>query len=125
MRRGGGGDSDDDEVVRGVEAWWLARRGGSEEMGMWSAVAAGGGKGKTARGREKAHLLEDKQIPCVGVFDEVSFYTLFQAFGKHFEEKHVTSARFGKKQGENTTLGLSVRGDGVRISRDAVRSEQQ
>ncbi|GKB70258.1 hypothetical protein Tco_0931670 [Tanacetum coccineum] len=26
----------------------------------------------------KAHLLEDKQIPSVGVFDEVSFYTLFQ-----------------------------------------------
>ncbi|GJW91422.1 hypothetical protein Tco_0168975 [Tanacetum coccineum] len=25
----------------------------------------------------KAHLLEDKQIPSVGVFDEVSFYTLF------------------------------------------------
>nr|GEV52306.1 putative mitochondrial protein [Tanacetum cinerariifolium] len=26
----------------------------------------------------KIHLLEDKQIPSVGVFDEVSFYTLFQ-----------------------------------------------
>ncbi|GJW62880.1 hypothetical protein Tco_0112215 [Tanacetum coccineum] len=52
MRRGGGGDGDDDEVVRGVEAWWLARGGGGEEMGRWSAVAAGGGKGKTARGRE-------------------------------------------------------------------------
>ncbi|GJW69059.1 hypothetical protein Tco_0123483 [Tanacetum coccineum] len=26
----------------------------------------------------KAHLLEDKQIPSVGVFDEVSFYTLFR-----------------------------------------------
>ncbi|GJV26435.1 phosphoserine phosphatase, chloroplastic isoform X2 [Tanacetum coccineum] len=52
MRRGCGGDGDDDEVVRGVEAWWLARGGGGEEMGRWSAVAAGGGKGKTARGRE-------------------------------------------------------------------------
>ena len=26
----------------------------------------------------KTHLLEDKQIPSVGVFDEVSFYTLFR-----------------------------------------------
>ncbi|GJR67847.1 hypothetical protein Tco_0013912 [Tanacetum coccineum] len=26
----------------------------------------------------KAHLLEDKKIPSVGVFDEVSFYTLFR-----------------------------------------------
>ncbi|GKE57707.1 hypothetical protein Tco_1496892, partial [Tanacetum coccineum] len=52
MKRGGGGDGDDDEVVRGVEAWWLARGGGGEEMVRWSVVAAGWGKGKTARGRE-------------------------------------------------------------------------
>ncbi|GKA53262.1 hypothetical protein Tco_0746577, partial [Tanacetum coccineum] len=26
----------------------------------------------------KAHLLEEKQIPSVGVFDEVSLYTLFR-----------------------------------------------
>ena len=26
----------------------------------------------------KAHLLEDKQILSVGVYDEVSFYTLFR-----------------------------------------------
>ncbi|GJY76079.1 hypothetical protein Tco_0481195 [Tanacetum coccineum] len=30
----------------------------------------------------KSHLLEDKQIPSVGVFDEVSFYTLFRGSGK-------------------------------------------
>ncbi|GKB46457.1 hypothetical protein Tco_0897210 [Tanacetum coccineum] len=40
----------------------------------------------------KAHLLEDKRIPSVGVFDEVSFYTLFQ------EEIHVTWAHLEKKQ---------------------------
>nr|GEU87036.1 MAK10-like protein [Tanacetum cinerariifolium] len=35
------------------------------------------GKDAKRRGRT-AHLLKDKQIPSVGVFDEVSFYTLFQ-----------------------------------------------
>ncbi|GKF13417.1 hypothetical protein Tco_0054879, partial [Tanacetum coccineum] len=43
----------------------------------------------------------------------------------HLKEKHVTWARFGKKRDENTTLGLSVRGDGVRISCDVIRSEQR
>ncbi|GKD89611.1 hypothetical protein Tco_1365118, partial [Tanacetum coccineum] len=52
----------------------------------------------------KAYLLEEKQIPSVGVFDEVSFYTLFQAFQKHLKEKHVTWARFEKKLDKNTTL---------------------
>ncbi|GJV32961.1 hypothetical protein Tco_1393361 [Tanacetum coccineum] len=42
----------------------------------------------------KAHLLEDKQILSVWIFDEVSFYTLFQAFGKHLDGIHVTWARF-------------------------------
>ncbi|GKE21359.1 hypothetical protein Tco_1432871, partial [Tanacetum coccineum] len=46
-------------------------------------------------------------------------------FGKHLEEKHVTWARFGKKLDENSTLGFSERGDGVRICYDAVRSEGQ
>ncbi|GJZ15794.1 hypothetical protein Tco_0551471 [Tanacetum coccineum] len=46
----------------------------------------------------KAHLLEDKQIPSVGVFDEVLFYTLFRAFGRHLEEIHVTWAHLEKKQ---------------------------
>ncbi|GJT66745.1 hypothetical protein Tco_1018225 [Tanacetum coccineum] len=41
----------------------------------------------------KAHLLEDKQIPSVGVFDEVYF-----AFGGHLEELHVTWAHLEKKQ---------------------------
>nr|GEX29102.1 hypothetical protein [Tanacetum cinerariifolium] len=30
----------------------------------------------------KSHLLEDKQIPSVGLFDKVSFYTLFRAFAR-------------------------------------------
>ncbi|GJR23143.1 hypothetical protein Tco_0971670 [Tanacetum coccineum] len=41
----------------------------------------------------KAHLFEEKQIPGVGVFDEVYF-----AFGKHLEEIHVTWAHFEKKR---------------------------
>ncbi|GJT46492.1 hypothetical protein Tco_0955207 [Tanacetum coccineum] len=41
----------------------------------------------------KAHLLEDKQIPSVGVFDEVYF-----AFGRHLEELHVTWDHLEKKQ---------------------------
>ncbi|GJW57923.1 hypothetical protein Tco_0104654 [Tanacetum coccineum] len=45
-------------------------------------------------------------------------------FEKHLEEKPVTRAQFGKKQDENTILGLSVFGDDVRISCDTVRSEQ-
>ncbi|GKD36819.1 hypothetical protein Tco_1257026, partial [Tanacetum coccineum] len=52
----------------------------------------------------KAHLLEDKEIPSVGVFDEVSFYTLFQAFGRHLEEIHVTWTQFGKKRDKIATL---------------------
>ncbi|GJW56535.1 hypothetical protein Tco_0103266 [Tanacetum coccineum] len=30
----------------------------------------------------KAHLLEDKQIPCVGVFDEV--FSIWMAFGEMY-----------------------------------------
>ncbi|GJY33512.1 zinc finger, CCHC-type containing protein [Tanacetum coccineum] len=41
----------------------------------------------------KAHLLEDKQIPSVGVFDEV-----YSTFGRHLEEIHVTWAHLEKKQ---------------------------
>ncbi|GJV18227.1 hypothetical protein Tco_1363550 [Tanacetum coccineum] len=41
----------------------------------------------------KAHLLEDKQIPSVGVFDEVYF-----SFGRHLEELHVTWAHLEKKR---------------------------
>ncbi|GJS64348.1 hypothetical protein Tco_0678912 [Tanacetum coccineum] len=41
----------------------------------------------------KAHLLEDKQIPSVGVFDE-----LYLAFGRHLEEIHVTWAHLEKKR---------------------------
>ncbi|GJS27868.1 hypothetical protein Tco_0488488 [Tanacetum coccineum] len=41
----------------------------------------------------KAHLLEDKQIPSVGVFDEV-----FLALGWHLEEIQVTWAHLEKKR---------------------------
>ncbi|GJT48477.1 retrovirus-related pol polyprotein from transposon TNT 1-94 [Tanacetum coccineum] len=41
----------------------------------------------------KAHLLEDKQISSVGVFDEVYF-----SFGRHLEELHVTWPHLEKKQ---------------------------
>ncbi|GJT94101.1 BTB/POZ domain-containing protein NPY2 [Tanacetum coccineum] len=44
-------------------------------------------------GGRKAHLLEDKQIPSVGVFDEVYFI-----FGRHLEELHVTWAHLEKKR---------------------------
>ncbi|GKC49203.1 hypothetical protein Tco_1071948 [Tanacetum coccineum] len=47
---------------------------------------------------KKAYLLENKQIPNAGVFDKVSFYTLFQALGWHLEEIHVTWTQFRKKQ---------------------------
>ncbi|GJR96358.1 hypothetical protein Tco_0268532 [Tanacetum coccineum] len=42
------------------------------------------------RGVEKAYLLEDKQIPSVGVFDEVSFCTLFRGrvFGSYVVALH-------------------------------------
>ncbi|GJY19192.1 hypothetical protein Tco_0390683 [Tanacetum coccineum] len=42
---------------------------------------------------KKAYLLEDKQIPSVGVFDEV-----FLALRWHLEEIHVTWAHLEKKQ---------------------------
>ncbi|GKD03051.1 hypothetical protein Tco_1178025, partial [Tanacetum coccineum] len=46
-----------------------------------------------------------------------------ETFGKHFEEKHMTWAQFEKKIDKDTTLGLSVREDGIRICCDAVNSE--
>ncbi|GJT05656.1 hypothetical protein Tco_0840118 [Tanacetum coccineum] len=54
-------------------------------------------KGACRAGR-KAHLLEDKQIPSVGAFDEVSFYTLFRAFGWLLEEILVTWAHLEKQR---------------------------
>ncbi|GJX24835.1 hypothetical protein Tco_0231131 [Tanacetum coccineum] len=63
----------------------------------------------------KAHLLEDKQIPSVGVFDEV-----FLALGWLLEEIHVTWAHLEKKQTRLRTytksdeeLCISKRGDGI------------
>ncbi|GJV51059.1 hypothetical protein Tco_1446800, partial [Tanacetum coccineum] len=62
----------------------------------------------------KAHLLEDKQIPSVGVFDE------FLALGWHLEEIHVTWAHLEKKRTRLRTCTkihqevlFSERGDGV------------
>ncbi|GKA51659.1 hypothetical protein Tco_0744855 [Tanacetum coccineum] len=52
----------------------------------------------------KAHLLEDKKTLSVWVFDEVSFYTLFQAFGRNLEVIHVTWTQFGKKRDRIATL---------------------
>ncbi|GKA70412.1 putative ribonuclease H-like domain-containing protein [Tanacetum coccineum] len=63
----------------------------------------------------KAHFLEDKQIPSVGVFDEV-----FLALGWHLEEIHVTWAHLEKKRTRLRTCTkihqevlFSERGDGV------------
>ncbi|GJZ83318.1 hypothetical protein Tco_0648491 [Tanacetum coccineum] len=42
---------------------------------------------------KKAHLLEDKQIPSVEVFDEV-----YLTFGRHLEEIHMTWAHLEKKR---------------------------
>ncbi|GJR58964.1 hypothetical protein Tco_1501126 [Tanacetum coccineum] len=44
-------------------------------------------------GGRKACLLEDKQIPSVGVFDEV-----YLAFGRNLEEIHMTCAHLEKKR---------------------------
>ncbi|GJV61263.1 reverse transcriptase domain-containing protein [Tanacetum coccineum] len=56
---------------------------------------------KTGR---KAHLLEDKQIPSVGVLDEVYF-----AFGRHLKEIHVTWAHLEKKRTKLRTYTKSLR----------------
>ncbi|GKA03370.1 hypothetical protein Tco_0676151 [Tanacetum coccineum] len=52
----------------------------------------------------KAYLLEDKQIPSVGVFDEV-----FLALGWHLEEIHVTWAHLEKKQTRLRTYTKSLK----------------
>ncbi|GJZ07221.1 hypothetical protein Tco_0541014 [Tanacetum coccineum] len=51
----------------------------------------------------KVHLLEDKQIPSVRVFDEV-----FLALGWHLEEIHVTWAHLKKKQTRLRTYTKSL-----------------
>ncbi|GJZ54458.1 hypothetical protein Tco_0609343 [Tanacetum coccineum] len=63
----------------------------------------------------KAHLLEDKQISSVGVFDE-----MFLALGWHLEEIHVTLTYLEKKETRLQTcikihqeVLFSERGDGV------------
>ncbi|GKA42111.1 hypothetical protein Tco_0734771 [Tanacetum coccineum] len=52
----------------------------------------------------KAHLLEDKQIPSVGVFDEV-----FLALGWLLEEIHVTWAHLEKKRTRLRTYTKSLK----------------
>ncbi|GJW29406.1 hypothetical protein Tco_0046281 [Tanacetum coccineum] len=51
----------------------------------------------------KAHLLEDKRIPSVGVFDE-----LFLALGWHWEEMRVTWAHLEKKRTRLRTYTKSL-----------------
>ncbi|GJU44524.1 hypothetical protein Tco_1201790 [Tanacetum coccineum] len=46
----------------------------------------------------KSHFLEDKKIPSIGVFDDVSFYTLFRALGWLLEEINVTWDLLEKKR---------------------------
>ncbi|GJU41625.1 hypothetical protein Tco_1194582 [Tanacetum coccineum] len=65
----------------------------------------------------KAHLLEDKQIPSVGVFDEV-----YLAFGRYLEEIHVTWAHLKKKQTrlqtntkDSSRFKVLAAGDGITI----------
>ncbi|GKB08538.1 reverse transcriptase domain-containing protein [Tanacetum coccineum] len=52
----------------------------------------------------KAHLLEDKQIPSVGVFDEV-----FLALRWHLEEIHVTWAHLENKRTRLRTYTKSMK----------------
>ncbi|GJT25708.1 hypothetical protein Tco_0895645 [Tanacetum coccineum] len=62
----------------------------------------------------KAHLLEDKKIPSVGVFDEVYF-----AFERHLKDLHVTWAHLEKKRTRLRPTPTSLKimfleaGDGV------------
>ncbi|GKA33811.1 hypothetical protein Tco_0720240 [Tanacetum coccineum] len=77
-----------------VRSWWFV------DARDWGV--GGGGCGVTdisqksyevsARPCKNAHLLEDKQILSVEVFDE------------HLEKKHVTWARFEEKVDKNTTI---------------------
>ncbi|GJZ42232.1 hypothetical protein Tco_0589118 [Tanacetum coccineum] len=53
----------------------------------------GGGMFRDQALCRKAHLLEDKQIPSVGAFDEVYF-----AFGLHLDNLHMTWAHLEKKR---------------------------
>ncbi|GJZ57142.1 hypothetical protein Tco_0612636, partial [Tanacetum coccineum] len=43
------------------------------------------------------------------------------AFGKHWKEKHMTWARFGKKRDEDIRVGFTIRGDNARISSNTVK----
>ncbi|GJX89875.1 hypothetical protein Tco_0343201 [Tanacetum coccineum] len=65
-------------------------------------------------GSRKAHLLEDKQIPSVGVFDEV--FSIWKAFGGNTRDL----GSFGEETDKTTDLHqnllkimLTERGDGV------------
>ncbi|GJU04132.1 hypothetical protein Tco_1114470 [Tanacetum coccineum] len=77
---------------------------------------------KEIPGSRKAYLLEDKQIPSVGVFI---------ALGQHLEEIQMTWTKFGKKRDKITTLHEeaqkvhTVSGDGIAISSDGVKMLKQ
>ncbi|GKC96560.1 hypothetical protein Tco_1162002, partial [Tanacetum coccineum] len=68
----------------------------------------------------KAHLLEDKQIPSVGVFDEV--FSIWKAFRGntrdlgHFEKKR----RDYDLQPTSLKIMFSEAGDGAKYTRDVV-----
>nr|GEX24599.1 hypothetical protein [Tanacetum cinerariifolium] len=78
-----------------------------------------GSKSKESSGKS---LIVAKLLSSVDI-NSGNIYT--NTFEKHLEEKHMTWARFRKKLDKDTTLGLSVRGDGVKICCDAVRSEER
>ncbi|GJQ91840.1 MAK10-like protein [Tanacetum coccineum] len=68
----------------------------------------------------KAHLLEDKQIPSVGVFDEV----IWEAFGGNTRDLDPIWEEMGQRR--NLTrllmkLGFTARGDGIEILTGAVK----
>ncbi|GJS90319.1 hypothetical protein Tco_0772955 [Tanacetum coccineum] len=52
---------------------------------------------------EKAHLLEDKQIPSVGLFDDVSFLLLFRGIGCLWRNTRDLG-HFGEEYGQDTAL---------------------
>ncbi|GJV97512.1 hypothetical protein Tco_1549089 [Tanacetum coccineum] len=78
-------------------------------------------RGKRRMLSRKAHLLEDKQIPIVEVFDEVIWETLegntrdLSSIGEETRQRHNSTRLLW-------TLGFKVRGDGFAIPSDAVKA---
>ncbi|GJZ48922.1 hypothetical protein Tco_0603112 [Tanacetum coccineum] len=61
----------------------------------------------------KAHLLEDKQIPSVGVFDEVSFYTLFRGNTRDLGSIGEETDKITNPHQIHEEVLFTERGDGV------------